>query len=64
MYEEYQQFLQNDEEDLQTLEKRIKVEIDYNLIRIMENKLKMDKEVYIMRKKLQERTERMRELQV
>ena len=52
------------EDDLQELEKRIKVEIDYNLIRILENKLKMDKEVYIMRKKLYERTVRMRELQV
>lgn len=30
----------------------------------MENKLKMDKEVYVMKKKLQERTSRMRELQV
>lgn len=51
MYEEYQMFMTN-EDDLKELEKRIKVEIDYNLIRIMENKLKMDKEVYIMRKKL------------
>jgi len=47
---------------LKQLEKRIKVEIDYNLVRIMENKLKMDKEVYVMRKKLYERTVRMREL--
>ena len=30
----------------------------------MENKLKMDREVYIMRKKLYERTVHMRELQV
>ena len=30
----------------------------------MENKLKMDKEVYVMKKKLQERTARMRGLQV
>lgn len=51
MYEDYQIFMTN-EDDLKELEKRIKVEIDYNLIRIMENKLKMDKEVYIMRKKL------------
>ena len=52
------------QEDYQTIEKKIKVEIDYNLIRIMENKLKMDKEIYVMKKKLQERTARMRELQV
>lgn len=52
------------QEDYETIEKKIKVEIDYNLIRIMENKLKMDKEVYVMKKKLQERTARMRELQV
>ena len=40
------------------------MEIDYNLVKIVENKLKMDKEIYIMRKKLYERTVRMRELQV
>lgn len=51
-------------ESLQDIEKRVKVEIDYNLIRIVENKLKMDKELYVMRKKLHERTMCMRELQV
>ena len=40
------------QDDYQTIEKKIKVEIDYNLIRIMENKLKMDKEIYVMKKKL------------
>ena len=65
MYEEYQRYIMRDEnEDLMELEKRIKVEIDYNLIRIMESKLKTDREVYIMKKKLHERTVRMRELQV
>lgn len=65
MYEEYQKYILKDEnEDLRELEKRIKVEIDYNLIRIVESKLKTDREVYIMKKKLYERTMRMRELQV
>ena len=40
----------------------MKVEIDFNLINIMESKLKMDKEVYVMKKKLYERTMAMREL--
>eukprot|EP00347_Sterkiella_histriomuscorum_P005955 403354619 len=64
MYDDYQQYMNSQEDDMQTLEQKIKVEIDYNLIRIMENKLKMDREVYIMRKKLYERTVHMRELQV
>jgi len=64
MYEEYKQFMGGEEDDLGAIEKRIKVEIDYNLLKIVENKLKMDKEVYVMRKKLYERTVRMRELQV
>lgn len=61
MYQEFKQ-IKNQEEDLPSIEARIKVEIDYNLVRIMENKLKMDKEVYVMRKKLYERTQRLREL--
>jgi hypothetical protein len=61
MYVEYEQYMKS-QEDLKDIESRIKVEIDYNLIKIMENKLKMDKEVYVMKKKLYDRTVRMREL--
>jgi len=65
MYEEYSKYIAKDmDEDLKELEKRIKIEIDLNLVKIMENKLKLDREVYIMKKKLYERTVRMRELQV
>ncbi len=41
LYKDYQHYLR-EQEDVKDIEKRIKVEIDYNLIRIIENKLKMD----------------------
>ena len=61
LYNEYSEYVKK-YEDYTDIEKRLKVEIDYNLIRIVENKLKMDKEIYVMKKKLYERTMRMREL--
>lgn len=68
MYSDYgsQQYfdMEKDEAEMKEIEQRIKVEIDYNLIRIVENKLKTDREIYVMRKKLIERTSRLRELQV
>mmetsp|Transcript_5114 Transcript_5114/g.4676 ORF Transcript_5114/g.4676 Transcript_5114/m.4676 type:complete len:135 (-) Transcript_5114:519-923(-) len=63
LYQEYQKYL-DQQENFEDIEKRIKVEVDLNLARIMENKLKMDKEVYILKKKLYERTMKLRELQV
>lgn len=51
MYEEFKEYTKK-QEDYKDIEKRIKVEVNFNLIKVVENKLKMDKELYVTKKKL------------